>query len=304
MALDEFATILKARAFVSKVNPTAIPVPMEPYLEDVQAVLRVETDMGPDEAGCSITLGGKRYICVNAHDREERRRFTICHEIAHIVLGLRSDHEAQPWWSAKRPLAERLCDVFGAELLLPVDLFQPVAEEAVVGLAGIERLASDFCASFTATGSRYAASVSTPCAFVLSEDGQIRYSSRSKALIDARAWIPPRREVPNTTLSHRVRNGDLQERCEVDADVWFDGWERGGTLLEEARHLPQWDQTVSFLWFENEELPGPAVAQRRPESRWSYEGRETSFRRDQEEDEFGLKELDGHLRFPGRRGRR
>jgi hypothetical protein len=303
MALDEFSTILKARSFVSNVNPTTIPVPMEPYLKEVQAVLRLEPDMGPDEAGYSIALAGKRYICVNANDREERRRFTICHEIAHIALGLPSAHKAQPWWSAKRPLAERLCDVFAAELLLPATLFQPVAEEAVVSLASIERLANDFCASFTATGSRYAATVSTPCAFVLSEDGQVRYLSRSKPLIDARAWIAPRQEVPHATLSHRVRNGDLPKRCEVDADVWFDGWERGGTLLEEARHFPQWDQTLSLLWFENEEVPSPVAAQCRPESRWSYEGRETAYRRD-EEDASGLKELDGQLRFPSRRARR
>ena len=303
MAHTEFSVTQKARGFVSKVNPTTIPVPMDPYLKEVQAVLRVETDMEPDEAGYSIALGGKRYICVNGKDREERQRFTICHEIAHIVLGLPSEHKAQPWWSAKRPLAERLCDIFAAELLLPEKLFQPVAEDAAVSLASIETLANDFCASFTATGSRYAATVTTPCAFVLSEDGQVKYPSRSKPLIEARAWIPPHMEVPHGTLSHRVRNGDLPERGEVDADVWFDCWERGGTLLEEARHFTQWNQTVSLLWFANEEVPSVAAAQRRPESRWSYAGRDTPYRRD-EVVESGLKELDGQLRFPGRRGRR
>lgn len=303
MAHTEFSVTQRARGFVSKVNPTTVPVPMDPYLKEVQAVLRVETDMGLDEAGYSIALGGKRYISVNGNDREERQRFTICHEIAHIVLGLPSEHKTQPWWSAKRPLAERFCDIFAAELLLPEKLFQPVAEEAAVSLASIETLANDFCVSFTATGSRYAATVTTPCAFVLSESGQVRYPSRSKALIDAGAWIAPRVAVPEGTLSHRVRHGDLPERCEVDADLWFDGWDRGGTLLEEARHFPQWNQTVSLLWFATEEVPSPATAQRRPESRWSYEGRDTPSRRDQE-DESGLKELDGQLRFPGRRGRR
>jgi hypothetical protein len=302
MALDEFGVILKARAFLSKVNPAEIPVPMEPYLTEAGAVLRLDTDMGSDEAGYCLALGGKRYVCVNANDSEERRRFTICHEIAHLVLRLVSQHKAQPWWSAKRPLAERLCDVFAAELLLPETLFQPLAEDAAVNLASIEALANDFCASFTATGSRFASTVSAPCAFVLSEDGHVRYPSRSKALIDAGAWIAPRREMPNGSLSHRVRNGDLPERCEVDADVWFDNWERGGTLLEEARHFPHWDQTLSLLWFKNLEAPSP-TARARPESRWDYEGRDTPYARDQEEDEFGLKELDGQLRFPGKRRR-
>jgi hypothetical protein len=299
MAHTEFSVTQKARGFVSKVNPTTIPVAMDAYLKEVQAVLRVDTDMEADEAGYSVAVGGKRYICVNSNDREERRRFTICHEIAHIVLGLPSEHKAQPWWSIKRPHAERLCDIFAAELLLPEALFQPVAEQAAVSLASIETLANDFCASFTATGSRYAATVTTPCAFVLSEDGQVKYPSRSKALSDVRAWIT---QVPPGTLSDRVRNGERPERCEVAADVWFDGWERGGMLLEEARHFPQWNQTVTLLWFENEEVPSPP-AERGPESRWSYEGRDAPNRRE-EEDESGLKELDGQLRFPSRRRRR
>ena len=103
MAHTEFSVTQKARGFVSKVNPTTIPVPMDPYLKEVQAVLRVETDMEPEEAGYSIALGGKRYICVNGNDREERQRFTICHEIAHIVLGLPSEHRRSPGGAPSAP---------------------------------------------------------------------------------------------------------------------------------------------------------------------------------------------------------
>jgi len=28
-------------------------------------------------------------------------------------------------------------------------------------------------------------------------------------------------------------------------------------LLEEARHLDRFDQTLTLLWFEDEEVPGP-----------------------------------------------
>src|SRR5690242_18903343 len=73
MAHTEFSVTQKARGFVSKVNPTTIPVSMDPYLGEVQAVLRVETDMEPDEAGHCIALGGKRYICVNGKDRKSTR---------------------------------------------------------------------------------------------------------------------------------------------------------------------------------------------------------------------------------------
>ena len=92
-------------------------------------------------------------------------------------------------------------------------------------------------------------------------------------------------DLPEGTLSHQVRSGSVPERSQVSADVWFSDWERGGTLLEEARHLPKW---------ESEEIPTAAAA--RQERRWEYEGRDTPRRRD-EEDVDGLKELDGNLRW-------
>src|ERR1700688_196376 len=145
MAMDEFRAILKAREFVRKVKPASIPVPLEIYVREVGAVIRPQTDLGADEAGYCFQNNGKHFICTNANDRLERQRFTVCHELAHIVLGLPSQHGSSPWWSyAKRPFAEVLCDVFAAELLLPHDLFKPEAERAVISLAAIEGLATQF----------------------------------------------------------------------------------------------------------------------------------------------------------------
>lgn len=58
-------------------------------------------------------------------------------------------------------------------------------------------------------------------------------------------------------------------------------------MLEKARHLATWDQTVALLWFEDEEVPAPP-----------------SNRKEREDEEFGLAELDGILRWPGRRKRK
>jgi hypothetical protein len=302
MALDEFGTVLRARRLVRTVNPTTIPVPLGAYLEEAGAVLREQTDLGPDEPGFSFSGKGKHFICVNANDRLERQRFTVCHELAHIVLGLPSDHNALPWWSyAKRPLAEILCDVFAAELLLPCNLFERIVEESSVSLATVDALATRFLASVTATGSRFAWIVSTPCAFVLSEQGRVRYASRSKALRDANAWIPPRTDLPDGSLSERVRAGGSPPREEVDAALWFTDWERGGVLLEEARYLAQWDQTLTLLWFESEEVP--QIKRDAGDYRWAHEGREDAEPRREDEEEFGLQELDGNLRWPSKKRR-
>jgi Zn-dependent peptidase ImmA (M78 family) len=296
MAIDEFRAVLKAREFVRNVNPATIPVPVEMYAQEVGAIIRPQTDLGLDEAGYCFQNNGKYFICTNANDRAERQRFTVCHEIAHIVLGLPSQHGAWPWWSyAKRPLAEILCDIFAAELLLQYDLFQPQAEKASIGLATRDDLAERFQASVTATGSRYAAVVSTPLAFVLSEQGKVRYASRSNPLKDAYAWVPPRLDLPDGSFSKKVRDGAA---CgspeEVDADIWFSDWERGGTLLEEARQLAPWDQTLTLLWFEGGEVPPKKFRDDRGEI----------YEEEEDKNDGLLQELDGKLRWPGRRRRR
>ena len=302
MALDEFSVVLRARKFVTNVNVTAIPVPLEPYLVAARAAVHEITDMAADEAGtCFPMANGSYRICVNANDHVERRRFTVCHEIGHVVLGLKSDHRTEPWTTG-RPLAERLCDMFAAELLLPGKLFEPAAEITPISLAGIDTLANQFEASVTSTGSRYADSVSTPCAFVLSHKGRVINASRSKALKDANVFIERQLELPRGSVSAGTREGDTLDKGKIDAADWFSNWERGGVLLEEARHLKQWDQTLTLLWFENEEVPSPPPHVR-PERRWETEGRDVTYRREEEED-LGLKELDGQLRWPGKSRRR
>jgi hypothetical protein len=281
--------VLTARELINKVSPTIIPVPIEAYVEHIGAVLRPQYDLEPNEPGWCFESNGKHYICVNAKDREEHQRFTACHELAHIVLGLPSEHKELPWWSyAKRSPNEIFCDVFAAELLLPFKLFKPFVEKAEINLAAVDDLAERFVASNMATGSRFATLVSAPCAFVLSEKGKVRYASRSTALRQANAWIPPRMVLPQGSLSERLRAGvTCNGPEEMEADVWFNNWDRGGALLEDARHLRKWDQTVALLWFEDEEVL-PLKQDRR----------------EREEEEFGLAELDGILPWPGKKRRK
>lgn len=289
--MDEFRAVLKARELVKKANPTTIPASLEAYAAEVGAVIRLQDDLDSREPGWSFPGNGKHYICINAHDKTERRRFTICHEIAHVALGLRSDHQRSPWSGSyvRKSPEEIWCDVFASELLLPYQLFKPLADRASIGFTSIDKLAGDFVASVTATGSRFATVLNAPCAFVLSEEGKVRYMSRSTTLREAYAWITPQSDLPRNSLSARVRAGETcDDADEVDADLWFENWQRGGALLEEARHLSQWDQTLTLLWFKDEEVP-PA--------------RDTA-RRDDDEDNERLRELDGVLPWPGKKRRK
>ena len=90
--MDEFSVVLRARTFVRETGSLGLPPSVEAYVQQIGGVLRHEADLPNDEPGYSFESNGKHFICVNDKDSEKRRRFTACHEIAHIVLGLPSDH--------------------------------------------------------------------------------------------------------------------------------------------------------------------------------------------------------------------
>jgi len=292
--MDELTAVLRARGLVSKVAPAGIPVELVAYANEVGARIKVAQDLGADEDGFSMMMpNGAFGICVNGNQSDERQRFTICHELAHIILDLPSQHGAVPSWSyVKRPPNEVLCDVFAAELLLPYKLFKPLVDKTDYSLASIGALAQRFEASLLATGSRFAALSKLPCAFVLCEQGKVRYASRSMALRDASGWITLGANIPDGSIASRTRAGGIPPGPEeVDVEVWFPDWEQDGTLIEDARHLHAYDQTASLLWFEDVEDVGDF----RPRA-------ESKATRD--ENLYGLAELDGVLPWPGRSRRR
>jgi Zn-dependent peptidase ImmA (M78 family) len=288
--MDELSATLKAREFVNKVNPTAIPVSMAAYASHVGATIKKAYDLEGDEDGFSaVKPNGKYGICVNGNQAEERQRFTVCHELAHIILGLPSEHTSDPSWSyAKRTPNEILCDVFAAELLLPYKLFRPLVADQDCSLAAVDALAGRFEASVVATGSRFATMTTYPCAFVLAERGKVRFSSRSAKMREAKAWIPNRVDLPDGSFAKRRREGEVGiGPDEVDPGIWFEDWDRDDTFFEDARHVAKYDQTIALLWFEEEDLPPAGIDHRQ-----------------REEDEFGLAELDGILPWPGKSRRR
>lgn len=287
--MDPLTAAIKARDLMQRVNVRSIPVPLEPYLKALRCEIKVKHNLGPGESGYSFPHGDKYFIVVNGTQSSERQRFTAFHEMAHIELGLPSEHTNGPSLSfARRSPNEMCCDVFAAELLLPYWSFKPLVDKADIGFDAIDELAEKYDASITATGSRFTVASELPCVFVISQAGKVKYAERSKSLREARAWISPGTVLPIGSLSARCRRGEtVRGADEIPADVWFADWSRSGQLLEEVRHLSAYDQTLTLLWFEDEEVPRNT----------------TSDQSDDEEDGL-LRPLDGKLSFPGKRRRR
>ena len=291
--MDEFTAVVRAREFIRQAGINSIPVEMDHYLKTAKATYRVRYDFPEDVSGNTTRISGRHGIFVNGQHTLERQRFTMLHEIAHIVLGLLSNHDsllksAVLMSYARRPPEEVCCDAFAAACLLPYDFFKKDVDRHLVGFGSVEQLAADYRASLTCTGSRCALVNEAPCAFVLAESGVVRYVSRSKLMRERKCWIKISMPLPQGSAAQKVRSGDIVDgSIEVDPGLWIEDPRRGDAyLFEEARLLPEWDQVLSLLWFEEGSGNGDDVFD------------------DMDDDEGRLEELDGILPWPSKKRRR
>jgi hypothetical protein len=279
--VDEVDVRQRARKFVASALAGDIPV-MGAYAQAVNARLRSE-QLDRGEAAFAIpNPKGGYVITVNENESEERRRFSICHEIGHIVLGLPTAHVEQRSWSyAKRHLNEIMCDWFATELLMPYDVFSKSIPAGEPSVQVIEKLGKQFGSSFPATASRYASLAPFPCAYIIMEGGVVRYAAVNAALRRKGIRVPGRCPIPPASIAHKLRAAGnyATEIGEVSQDVWMENCDRGYDLMELSRHYGEYDETISILWCSEDDLP---------------QGEVDRFNRRIEDDD-GLEDLTGEL---------
>lgn len=289
--MDEAEVLQRARAFVARVDASNVRGDLSPYLMAANAKL-VKEPLGDGESGCTITRpDGRHIITVNSLESEQRQRFTVCHELGHIVLGLASNHaEVPPWSFAKRHPNEWACDAFAAELLMPYRQWLAVVPDEPPSVALIDRMADAFGVSFPAAASRFASLSADACAFVTMDRGTVRHTARSASLRSARAWITPRSPIPVGSVSAQLRAAHVSAigADRVAQDVWFENWARGLELWEVARHYGTYDTTIALLWLGNDDLPESDTGLIQMRSAGNGD----------------LTELTGELPWPGKRRRR
>jgi Zn-dependent peptidase ImmA (M78 family) len=149
--MSEHAAREQARALVEKLGLKAPPVPVEKLAKALG--VRVEYNPFDDElSGMAFLRDGKPVIGVNANHHPNRQRFTIAHELGHILLH-RSRLDAAVLVDKNKNFIPRdaisaegtdpvevEANAFASELLMPVKLVRQVLSESTRDLHDDEYL--------------------------------------------------------------------------------------------------------------------------------------------------------------------
>lgn len=207
----------------AEVSEPPVPVRMLASLRGIASIEEVEQPFAgmlqPGDSGFEVR--------VRRRDGRRRQRFTICHEAGHTLLpGFRQARQFR--CNGERSWLERMCDVAGAELLLPCDLLRPLLPEKGLDLKVVEKLADAFEASVEAT-SRRAVSLSrgSTMMLVLSERHKPSEAGRedelpAKLRVDYRIangnwpFVPQHKSADEDGLARALQGEIIDEVANID----------------------------------------------------------------------------------------
>lgn len=237
------------------------PVPVE----DIAHALGIEIVQGELEGAlASFTRVGRhaRIRVSDAHVDPGQLRFSIAHELGHVVLGHSAGGLAEHEHGEVDSLLETEADAFAAELLLPAPAARSRCEVSPVDLDVIDRVAAHFGVTIVAAAIRFAELTSERCAVVYSQQRRVRWVVPSASF-----WPEIRRGqqlMPWSVADGYFARGTASRACEsVDATAWVSGRhvERVVEIYEHSRRLDYVDAVLSLIWIpESFAAPAHCVA--------------------------------------------
>jgi len=150
---DRDGPVSRARQLTQTAGVTHPPVDIE-RLARMAGVKDIRlTDLDSAHA-CLIPHSAGHIILVNRRSTHGRQRFSIAHEIAHILLRS-SGMKFRRKGGAVSNTEERLCNLLAGELLMPLDLFKRHARACDPSLDWIVELAKTFDTAIEAAAWRF-----------------------------------------------------------------------------------------------------------------------------------------------------
>lgn len=204
---------------------TGPPTPLE-MLASLRGIKEIEAADQPF-AGVLAPSEGGLAVRVRRADGRTRQRFTIGHETGHTLLpGFRQARQYR--CNGEQTWLERMCDVAGAELLLPRRFFMPLMAAGDLDLETIEDLAGLFEASVEATARRAVALHPEPAMLLVLSDrhkpseagreGELPSRLRLDYSIRQGEWpfIKPHKSVSEEGLGRALQGEILDGQGSID----------------------------------------------------------------------------------------
>ncbi|MBN4082567.1 ImmA/IrrE family metallo-endopeptidase [Mariprofundus ferrooxydans] len=273
MELADFGNPTKiVEAIFQQFSKIRLPIPVEDIALslDIKEIAKLSTQgyVGGLLIDKDLSSG---IILVSDNLSEQRRRFTIGHELGHFLI---------PWHAMDANLtfscsAEqmRIGDVaskdkyrrkeaeankFSAELIMPSSLFrQEMRKKPEPCLGDIFSMADRFNVSKEACARRYVELHDEVCAIVISKDGFVCYFYRQDEFpyLNVQQEMP----IPKGVLSAdpKIMAGELTEAIEVESDTWLSESKEQlpPTLVEQTYKYPSGYQ-MTLLYLVGEEDQG------------------------------------------------
>lgn len=119
---------LRRCAKAKNISVLPLPIPVEEWAEGplgIRLELGPDGSLGPNVLGCADTVGRVITICEGLLENLARYRFTVAHEVGHIVLHgkVAPEFRELEWGDLLDTRIEREADRFAAALLMPIPVF-------------------------------------------------------------------------------------------------------------------------------------------------------------------------------------
>lgn len=244
--------LIEAEHLASKINEEfGISEPKHIRLRDIaylKKALVIERELG-SAAASIVIVDNFATIRVKPNDSYTRKRFSIAHELGHLVMGhLNSYHQfcsngdMMNWYSKTQ---ETQANFFASELILPQKMIKTRADVPEVNISRIQEIACEFYASLTATAIKFVRLCPEQCAVVFSSGGKIRWAYKSSSF---EAYIPFGQSLDKRTLAFDLSQGKERESpVEIDADAWIEG-SNIDEIVEDSVSSDRYDFVLSILW--------------------------------------------------------
>lgn len=209
--------------------------------------------------GCEARITGNQdraIITVNKTSPRTRQRFSAGHELGHWmydrgeVAFACSENVLTGEWSDQNP--ETRANRYASNLLLPTELFVPLAIKKPLTLDTVRELGEKFQTSLTATAIRLVEHGSYPGMVVCNSSKGRKWFVRGRD-VSNRLWPV---EIPGkNTLAHNLLRGSTTVHAAIDADAdeWFTHPASGNyTIHEESVRISN-ELILSLLWWNDEQ---------------------------------------------------